>query len=98
MEAANSSNGRAAIDVRELSKSFGRHVALNAVSLAVDCGRCLVLFGPNGSGKTTLIKVLSTVAVPTNGTALICGRDIRYQAREVREHVGVLSHESCGFV
>jgi len=83
-----------AIDVRGLSKKFGRHAALTNVTLTVAPGRCLVLFGPNGAGKTTLIKVLSTLAVPTSGTALICGHDIRHQPGEVRRQVGVLSHES----
>ena len=83
-----------AIDVRGLSKKFGRHAALNDVTLTVPAGRCLVLFGPNGAGKTTLIKVLSTLAVPTSGTALVCGCNVDSQSIEVRRQVGVLSHES----
>ena len=93
MEAA-SKPVQPAIDVRGISKSFGRHVALDSVTFSVDDGRCLVLFGPNGAGKTTLIKILSTLAVPTEGTALIRGRDIRRQPCEARRCVGVLSHES----
>jgi len=85
---------RAAIDVRGIGKRFGRQTALDDVSFTVAPGRCLVLFGPNGAGKTTLIRLLSTLALPTAGTALICGFDIRSSARDVREIVGVLSHES----
>jgi len=85
---------RHAIEAKNLTRRFGRHVALCDLTLAVGEGRCTVLFGPNGAGKTTLIKVLSTLAVPTEGTALVCGADVRTQAVEVRRLVGVLSHES----
>jgi len=83
-----------AIDVRQVSKNFGRLKALDDVSLQVNAGQCLVLFGPNGAGKTTLISILSTLALPTSGTAFICGFDVRNQSRDVRRAIGVISHES----
>ena len=83
-----------AIDVRQVAKSFGRLKALDDVSLQVNAGQCLVLFGPNGAGKTTLMSILSTLAMPTSGTAFIRGFDVRSQSREARRAIGVISHES----
>ena len=94
MTEAAATTDQAAIDVRGIGKSFGRQTALDGVSFKVAPGRCLVMFGPNGAGKTTLIRLLSTLALPTAGTALICGSDIRSSALDVREIVGVISHES----
>jgi len=83
-----------AIDVRQLAKSFGRLKALDDVSLQVNAGQCLALFGPNGAGKTTLISILSTLAMPSSGTAFVCGFDVRTHSREIRRAIGVISHES----
>jgi len=83
-----------AIEVRDIEKRFGRNVALDGVSFGVSPGTCLVLLGPNGAGKTTLIRMLCTLAIPTAGTARICGHDVRAHAQQVRRRVGVLSHES----
>jgi ABC-2 type transport system ATP-binding protein len=60
------------------------------VSFDVRSGEIFALLGPNGGGKTTLFKILSTALVPTSGTAAIFGLDIRSQADDVRERIGVV--------
>ncbi|MDA3936448.1 MAG: ABC transporter ATP-binding protein [Actinomycetota bacterium] len=81
-----------ALEVRELSRTFGVRKALNKVSFDLPDGAFLSVFGPNGAGKTTLIKVLTTVTVPSKGTARVCGLDVVEDAVELREKIGLISH------
>jgi ABC-2 type transport system ATP-binding protein len=62
--------------------------ALQAVSFEVERGELFGLLGPNGAGKTTMIKVLTTLLLPTTGTARVLGFDVRRQARQIRGRVG----------
>jgi cell division transport system ATP-binding protein len=65
------------VELRRASKVYaGGHVALERVSLRVDRGEFVFLVGPTGCGKSTLIKLLIRELAPTEGEALIAGRDI----------------------
>ncbi|MBT3266927.1 ABC transporter ATP-binding protein [Candidatus Poribacteria bacterium] len=79
-----------AVDVRALSHRYGERLALNRVSLAVPTGSIYGLLGPNGGGKSTLFRVLSTLLRPTDGTALVLGRDVRTDASKIRPLIGVV--------
>ena len=83
-----------AIDVRGLTRVFdgGGHPirALDDVNLQVRQGECVALLGVNGAGKTTLAKVLSTLLLPTSGSARIAGFDVVREAREVRSRLAVV--------
>ena len=63
------------IEVRNLSKMFGRHAALRDVSLTVKSGELLALLGPSGSGKTTLLRVIAGLEAPDAGTVHFDGDD-----------------------
>jgi ABC-2 type transport system ATP-binding protein len=63
-----------AIEVEQLGKRFGSTWALRDVTLTVPAGRVCALVGANGAGKTTLLRMLSGVARPTSGTALVAGQ------------------------
>lgn len=56
-----------------LTKTFGKLVALNNINLTLTSGKIVGLLGPNGSGKTTLIKLLNGLLTPTSGSITICG-------------------------
>src|SRR5215475_255559 len=64
--------------------------ALDSVSLSVMAGEVHGLLGPNGAGKTTLVKILTTVLLPTSGTAAICGHDVVRDAKSVRPLIGIV--------
>ena len=62
------------IEVRNVTKRFEGHVALNDVSLSVQRGRIFGLLGPNGAGKTTLIRILNRITAPDSGEVMFDGR------------------------
>lgn len=62
------------LDVKNVTKRFENHVALNNVSLSVRKGRIFGLLGPNGAGKTTLIRILNRITAPDSGQVIFDGR------------------------
>ncbi len=79
-----------AIDVREIVKRFGDFTAVDGISFAVADGETFGLLGPNGAGKSTLIRMLTTLLLPTSGTAVVAGVDIVKDADQVRRSIGVI--------
>jgi heme exporter protein A len=81
-----------ALEVRELSRTFGARKALDKVTFDLPRGAFLSIFGPNGAGKTTMLKVLSTLTTPSKGKARIMGLDVVEDSVELRERIGFISH------
>src|SRR5207249_874163 len=73
-----------------LVKQYPRVRALDQVSLEIKEGEVFGLFGPNGAGKTTCLRVLSGLTQPDQGSATVCGIDIRAAPNEVRRELGIL--------
>ena len=65
--------------------------ALEGVDLRVERGECFGLLGPNGAGKTTLIKILTTLLLPTTGTATVAGFDVVNDPFQVRRRINMVS-------
>ncbi len=81
------------IEVNNLTKMFGKFTAVDDISFDVKKGEIFGLLGPNGAGKSTTLRVLSTLARPTKGTATIGGYDIVKSDTKVRELIGIVSEK-----
>ncbi|MCR8671353.1 ABC transporter ATP-binding protein [Agrococcus sp. HG114] len=86
---------RMALETRALTRSFRprrspERTALDGIDLALPTGGIHGLLGPNGAGKTTLCRIVSTVLLPSSGTALVLGRDVVDQAQQVRRSLAVV--------
>jgi ABC-2 type transport system ATP-binding protein len=79
-----------AIEVQDVVKRFGDFTAVKGITFSVADGEIFGLLGPNGAGKSTLIRVLTTLLVPTSGTALVNGFDVVKQSDGVRKSIGVI--------
>src|SRR2546421_1463674 len=84
-----------AIEMRELSKSFGTFQAVDHLSLTVEQGEIFGLLGPNGSGKTTIINMVSGLSTPSSGAVKVMGYDIRHNLRQVRQLLGAVPQETA---
>ncbi|MGE5729012.1 MAG: ATP-binding cassette domain-containing protein, partial [Gemmatimonas sp.] len=71
-------------------KAGSEVVALQSLDLQVQAGEFFGLLGPNGAGKTTMIGICTTRVLPTSGTAIIEGADVRTQSTLVRQRIGVV--------
>ncbi|MCC8984531.1 ABC transporter ATP-binding protein [Bradyrhizobium sp. 10BB] len=69
-------SGKAAVEFRELRKTYGSAVALQKINLSITAGEFFTLLGPSGSGKTTLLNIVSGMVSPTEGAVLIDGEDV----------------------
>ncbi|MFI5510465.1 ATP-binding cassette domain-containing protein [Mycobacterium sp. NPDC051804] len=82
-----------AIEAIDLVKKFGdnpaERPAVDAVSFVVPHGTVLGLLGPNGAGKTTTVRMMTTLTVPTSGTARVAGYDVHEQPDMVRRNMGL---------
>ncbi|WP_428420240.1 ABC transporter ATP-binding protein [Paraeggerthella hominis] len=87
-------DAQAAIKTKKLSKVFGNRRAVDNVSIEVPQGAFLSIFGPNGAGKTTFLRVLSTLARASSGSATLMGIDIKEEPDKARDHIGLISHNS----
>src|SRR5688572_29935874 len=79
----------AAIEVRELRKSFGDVKALCGIDLSAPPGTILGLLGPNGAGKTTAVRILTTLLPPDSGIARVAGLDVVKDAARLRSEIGL---------
>ncbi|MBQ7603573.1 MAG: ABC transporter ATP-binding protein [Clostridia bacterium] len=78
------------IEVRNLTKVYGDHVAVNDLSFTIEQGKIYGFLGPNGAGKTTTMNMITGCLAPTAGEVLIDGADIFVDAVKAKKHIGYL--------
>ena len=78
------------IEIKNISKSFGKTKALTDISFDVNEGEIFGLIGPDGAGKTTLFRILVTLLLPGNGTARVLGLDVVKDYKKIRKSVGYM--------
>jgi ABC-2 type transport system ATP-binding protein len=96
------SGTQASVEVYDLRREFktkeGPAVALDGVSLEVKRGEVFGVLGPNGAGKTTMIRILSTLLLPTGGSASVMGFDVEHEPEKVRHVINMASGaEKAGY-
>ena len=89
-------NQKAIIETHNLSKTYGKQVAVNDLTFSIEEGEIFGFLGPNGSGKTTTLLMLIGLTEPTKGWARVAGFDPTKEAIKVKEIVGYIP-ENIGF-
>ena len=84
-----------AIEAEGLVRTFGPHVAVDGLDLAIRPGEIYGFLGPNGAGKTTVVRMLCTLLRPTEGRATVAGHDVVHQPRAVRLRIGVALQDAA---
>ena len=79
-----------AVEAIGLTKYYDKLLAVDHINFEVKKGEIFGFLGPNGAGKTTTIRMLTGISIPTEGTAIIMGYDIRHQPIEAKEQMGIV--------
>lgn len=78
------------IEVINLTKKYGNHVAVDDLSFTVEKGQIYGFLGPNGAGKSTTMNIITGYLAATSGTVIINGKDIQKEPEEAKKCVGYL--------
>ena len=81
------------IEIKDVTKSYGRHKVLQNVSFEIMKGELFGLLGPNGAGKSTLIDILTGIQPMDSGDILINGKSIKTDKVEIRKHLGLVPQD-----
>lgn len=79
-----------AIEISGLSKSYGKLLALDGISLSVEKGELFGLIGPDGAGKSSVYRILATLSRPDKGSASVCGLDTVRDYSKIRTKIGYM--------
>ncbi|NLT98873.1 MAG: ABC transporter ATP-binding protein [Christensenellaceae bacterium] len=78
------------VEVRNLTKQYDRHLAVDSISFSIETGKIYGFLGPNGAGKSTTMNMIAGCLAPTSGQVLIAGYDLHEEPREAKRHIGYL--------
>lgn len=78
------------IEVKNLVKKYGNHLAVNDLSFIVETGKVVGFLGPNGAGKSTTMNMITGYIAPTEGTVLIDGIDMMEEPEKAKKNIGYL--------
>ena len=93
MDGSSLGDAEAAVEVRNLVKTFKTVEAVKGIDLTVRAGETFGFLGPNGAGKSTTIKILCTLADATSGSAKVAGFDVATERDAVRRSIGLVFQE-----
>lgn len=85
--------GALAVEVRNLTRSFGSFIAVDHVSFSVPRGEIFGFLGANGAGKTTTIRMLCGLLLPTAGSGKVAGYDIVRENERIKRRIGYMSQK-----
>ena len=71
------------VEIKDLSKTYGKKIALKDININIPSGKIVGLLGKNGAGKTTLIKLLNDLLTPTTGEILVKGNKIGVETKKI---------------
>ena len=78
------------IEIRNLTKKYGNHIAVDDISLDIKPGKVYGFLGPNGAGKSTTMNIITGYLAPTSGEVKIDGHDIYKEPEEAKACIGYL--------
>ncbi|PKP25679.1 MAG: hypothetical protein CVU06_03990 [Bacteroidetes bacterium HGW-Bacteroidetes-22] len=78
------------VEVRNLTKKYDNHLAVDDISFSIETGKIYGFLGPNGAGKSTTMNILAGCLAATNGQVLIHNHDIFEEQKEAKRHIGYL--------
>ena len=78
------------IEVSDLTKRYGNHVAVNHLSFKVEKGQIYGFLGPNGAGKSTTMNIITGYLAASEGTVTIDGHDVQQDPEEAKKCIGYL--------
>jgi drug efflux transport system ATP-binding protein len=84
---------QAAIEARELTRTFGSFTAVDHISFDVASGEVFGFLGANGAGKTTAIRILTGLLSPTSGSARVAGHDVYTESERIKRRIGYMSQK-----
>ena len=81
------------IEVKNLTKRYGKHLAVDNLSFTVEKGQVYGFLGPNGAGKSTTMNIMTGYLGATSGEILINGHDILREPQEAKKCIGYLPEQ-----
>ncbi|MBU1626702.1 ABC transporter ATP-binding protein [bacterium] len=86
-------NNKISVWAKDLTRKFGKFIAVDNVSLEVYKGEIFGFLGANGAGKTTTIKMLTGLLQPTSGDGSVAGFDVNKQYEQIKKNIGYMSQK-----
>ena len=78
------------IEVKNVTKKYGKVVAVDNINFTINDGEIIGLLGPNGAGKSTTMNMITGYIEPTEGTIVIDGYDISKKPRKAKREIGYM--------
>jgi ABC-2 type transport system ATP-binding protein len=81
------------VSTTNITRRFGKFIAVNSVTMDVKKGEIFGFLGANGAGKTTLIRMLCGLLVPSAGSGIVAGYDIKTKSEQIKKNIGYMSQK-----